>query len=62
MRNATATASRRACELILVLNNLAAWAYTTSEVRVLSDGTPWRPLVHVRDLARATLAILKATR
>ena len=44
----------------VVLNNLAGWAYTTRRVRILSDGTPWRPIVHVRDVADATLAMLAA--
>jgi nucleoside-diphosphate-sugar epimerase len=43
-----------------VLNNLVAWAHTTGVVRILSDGTPWRPLVHIEDIARATLAMLEA--
>ena len=38
--------------LDVVLNNLAAWAYTTGRVLIMSDGTPWRPLVHVRDISR----------
>src|SRR5262245_8793756 len=43
-----------------VLNNLVGWAYMTGEVRVLSDGTPWRPLVHVDDAASAFIAALDA--
>ena len=43
-----------------MLNNLACWAYTTGEIRILSDGTPWRPLVHVQDIARAFLTLLAA--
>lgn len=46
----------------LVLNNLVAWAYTTGRVFLKSDGTAWRPLVHVEDIARAMAAILKAPR
>jgi len=46
----------------LVLNNLTAWAYTTGEVYLKSDGTPWRPVVHVRDIARAYIAALEAPR
>jgi nucleoside-diphosphate-sugar epimerase len=43
-----------------VLNNLAGWATTTGKITVLSDGTPWRPVVHVQDVARAFLAVLEA--
>jgi len=44
----------------LVLNNLTAWAFTTGKVHLKSDGTPWRPLVHVEDIARAYIATIKA--
>jgi nucleoside-diphosphate-sugar epimerase len=44
----------------LVLNNLTAWAFTTGRVYLKSDGTPWRPIVHVEDIARAYLAALEA--
>jgi nucleoside-diphosphate-sugar epimerase/glycosyltransferase involved in cell wall biosynthesis len=46
----------------LVVNNLVGWACTTGEVRIGSDGTPWRPLVHVDDIAAAYLAGLDAPR
>ena len=46
----------------LVLNNLTAWAYTTGDVYLKSDGTPWRPIVHVEDIARAYVAALEAPR
>jgi nucleoside-diphosphate-sugar epimerase len=62
MRNATAFGVSPRLRLDIVLNNLVAWALTTSEVRILSDGTPWRPLVHVQDIAQATAAILAAPR
>jgi nucleoside-diphosphate-sugar epimerase len=45
-----------------VLNNLVGHAFLTGEVRVLSDGTPWRPLVHARDIADAFAAALAAPR
>ena len=45
-----------------MLNNLVAWALTTGRVRLLSDGTPWRPIVHIEDIARAFLAVLEAPR
>jgi nucleoside-diphosphate-sugar epimerase len=44
----------------LVVNNLVAWAFTTGEVHLKSDGTPWRPLVHIRDIALAYIAALEA--
>jgi nucleoside-diphosphate-sugar epimerase len=44
----------------LVVNNLTAWAYTTGEVYLKSDGTPWRPIVHVEDICRAYIAALEA--
>jgi nucleoside-diphosphate-sugar epimerase len=60
MRNATAYGVSPRLRLDLVVNNLAAWAFTTGKVRILSDGTPWRPLVHVQDIARAALRFLEA--
>jgi len=62
MRNATAYGASRRLRVDLVLNNLVGWAHATGSVRVLSDGSPWRPLVHVEDIARATLALLEAPR
>jgi nucleoside-diphosphate-sugar epimerase len=62
MRNATAYGVSPRLRLDVVLNNLAAWAHTTKRIRILSDGSPWRPLVHVRDIARATAALLDAPR
>ncbi len=44
----------------LVVNNLTAWALTTGKVLLKSDGTPWRPLVHVEDIARAYVATVEA--
>ncbi len=46
----------------LVVNNLTAWAFTTGEVHLKSDGSPWRPIVHVEDIARAYIAIVEADR
>jgi nucleoside-diphosphate-sugar epimerase len=46
----------------LVVNNLTAWAFTTGRVHIKSDGTPWRPLVHVEDVARAYVATLESPR
>lgn len=44
----------------LVANNLTAWAFTTGQVYLKSDGTPWRPIVHVEDISRAYIAVLHA--
>jgi nucleoside-diphosphate-sugar epimerase len=44
----------------IVLNNLVGWAYTTGKIRILSDGTPWRPAIHVEDLCHAFIACLEA--
>jgi nucleoside-diphosphate-sugar epimerase len=60
MRNATAYGVSPRLRLDIVLNNLVAWAHTTGAIRLQSDGTPWRPLVHIGDIARATLALLDA--
>jgi len=46
----------------IVFNNLVACAYTTGRIEIKSDGTPWRPVVHVRDLCSAFIAGLKAPR
>jgi nucleoside-diphosphate-sugar epimerase len=60
MRNATAYGVSPRMRMDLVLNNLAAWAYTTGRIRIFSDGTPWRPLVHIEDIAHAVVAVLEA--
>jgi len=60
MRNATVYGVSPRLRLDIVLNNLAAWAHTTGSIRLLSDGSAWRPLVHVRDVAAAARAILEA--
>ena len=62
LRNATAYGASPRLRLDLVLNNLVGWAVTTGEVRLLSDGTPWRPVVHIEDISRAFLACLEAPR
>jgi nucleoside-diphosphate-sugar epimerase len=46
----------------VVVNNLVGYAHTTGEILIQSDGTPWRPLVHVKDIAGALLAVLHAPR
>ena len=62
MRNATAYGVSPRLRLDVVLNNLAAYAHTTGRITLLSDGSSWRPLVHVVDIARATAAIVEAPR
>ena len=62
MRNATAYGVSPRLRVDLVLNNLVGWAWTTGKVRILSDGTAWRPLVHVEDIAGAVAAVLRAPR
>jgi nucleoside-diphosphate-sugar epimerase len=62
MRNATAYGASPRLRLDIVLNNLVGWAFTTGEAKIMSDGTPWRPLVHVQDIARATAALLAGPR
>lgn len=62
LRNATAYGVSPRLRLDIVVNNLAAVALTTGEVRLESDGSPWRPLVHVEDICRAFLAVLEAPR
>jgi nucleoside-diphosphate-sugar epimerase len=62
MRNATVYGVSPRLRVDLVVNNLVGYAYLTGEVLIMSDGTPWRPLVHVEDVARAFLAVLKAPR
>jgi nucleoside-diphosphate-sugar epimerase len=60
MRNATVYGLSPRLRLDVVLNNLVAWAHTTGAIQLQSDGSSWRPLVHVRDVAKATLALLAA--
>jgi nucleoside-diphosphate-sugar epimerase len=60
LRNATAYGVSPRLRVDLVLNNLVGWAVTTGKVRIMSDGTPWRPLVHIEDIAGAILAALEA--
>jgi len=62
LRNATAYGASPRLRLDIVVNNLVGAALTTGEILVQSDGTPWRPLVHVEDFSRAFLAALHAPR
>jgi nucleoside-diphosphate-sugar epimerase len=62
LRNATAYGVSPRLRLDVVLNNLVGWAFTTGRIRLLSDGSSWRPIVHVRDCGRAVLGALAAPR
>ena len=60
LRNATAYGHSPMLRIDLVVNNLLACAIATGEIRIMSDGSPWRPLIHCRDIARAFLAFMTA--
>lgn len=60
MRNATVYGTSPALRLDIVVNNLTAWAVATGRIVLTSDGTPWRPQVHVEDVCNAFLAALEA--
>ncbi|TAH53902.1 MAG: SDR family oxidoreductase [Chloroflexota bacterium] len=62
LRNATAYGVSPRHRFDIVLNNLVAWACTTGLVYLKSDGSPWRPIIHVQDIARAFIAMLDAPR
>lgn len=62
LRNATAYGSSPRLRADIVVNNLTGVAFTRGEVRLQSDGSPWRPLVHAEDIGRAFLAVLDAPR
>lgn len=62
LRNATAYGVSPRLRFDLVVNNLTAWAFATGRVYLKSDGTSWRPLVHIRDIIAAFLAVLQAPR
>lgn len=62
LRSATAYGLSPRIRFDLVLNNLVAWAFTTKQVFMKSDGTPWRPIVHIEDMSRAFIAVLNAPR
>jgi nucleoside-diphosphate-sugar epimerase len=62
LRNATAYGVSPRLRLDVVVNNLSAWAVATGAVRLQSDGSPWRPLVHVEDICRAFAAAVDAPR
>jgi nucleoside-diphosphate-sugar epimerase len=60
LRNATAYGHSPMLRIDLVVNNLLACAHALGEIRIMSDGSPWRPLIHCRDIARAFLALSQA--
>ena len=62
MRNATAFGASPRMRFDIVLNNLSGLAWTTKEIKMTSDGTPWRPLVHALDIAKAIICTLEAPR
>ena len=62
LRNATAYGASPRLRLDLVLNDFVASAFTSGRVYIKSDGTPWRPIVHIRDIIAAALAVLEAPR
>jgi nucleoside-diphosphate-sugar epimerase len=62
MRNATAYGASPRLRLDIVLNDLVASALTTGRIYIKSDGTPWRPIVHIRDIIAAVAAVLEAPR
>ncbi|NES23472.1 MAG: SDR family oxidoreductase [Symploca sp. SIO3E6] len=62
LRNATAFGVSPRLRFDLVLNNLVAWAFTTGRVYIKSDGSPWRPIVHIEDISRAFVAVMNAPR
>src|SRR5271165_1526957 len=62
LRNATAYGYSPMLRIDLVVNNLLACAVAKGDIRIMSDGTPWRPLIHCKDIARAFVAFLEAPR
>jgi nucleoside-diphosphate-sugar epimerase len=60
MRNATAYGASPRMRFDIVLNNLAGFAWTKKEIKMTSDGTPWRPIVHGLDISQAIIAVLEA--
>ncbi len=62
LRNATAYGASPRMRFDIVLNNLAGLAWTTKEIKMVSDGTPWRPLVHALDIGQAIVRVLQAPR
>lgn len=62
LRNATAYGPSPRMRFDIVLNNLAGLAWTTNVIEMISDGQPWRPLVHIKDISKAVRCVLEAPR
>lgn len=62
LRNATAYGLSPRIRFDLVLNNLVAWAVSTGKIYLKSDGSPWRPIIHIEDITRAFLAVVETPR
>lgn len=62
LRNATAYGASPRMRFDIVLNNLSGLAWTTKQIKMISDGTPWRPLVHILDISEAIACALVAPR
>jgi len=62
LRSATAYGVSPRLRFDLVLNNLVAWAFASGKVHIKSDGSPWRPIVHIEDISRAFMAAMEAPR
>jgi nucleoside-diphosphate-sugar epimerase len=62
LRNSTAYGVSPRIRFDVVLNNLTAWAFTTGHILLKSDGTPWRPVIHIEDISRAFIAVLHSSR
>lgn len=62
MRNATAFGFSPRLRFDIVVNNLCGWAFTAGKIAMTSDGSPWRPLVHVRDISKSVVCALEAPR
>ncbi len=60
LRNSTVYGVSPMLRVDLVVNNLVGWAFTAGKLKVMSDGTPWRPLIHIQDISSAFIAVLKA--
>lgn len=59
LRNATAFGNSPKLRTDLVVNNLVGWAVTKGQIKIMSDGSPWRPLVHAEDISRAVIAMIE---
>lgn len=60
LRNATVYGTSPRLRFDIVVNNLVAWAFTTGKIIMKSDGSPWRPIVHIKDVCQAFIAVLEA--